>query len=54
MAKWEELYFLQAIGQGSMDLFSESSLARSEEGMVTCKWCSCQVVGSPWQHLAWF
>ena len=53
-SKWEELYFLQAIGQGSMDLFSESSLIRSEEGLVTCRWCSCQVIGSPWQHIAWF
>ena len=53
-SRWEELYFLQAIGQGSMDLFSETSLTRSEEGLVTCRWCSCPVIGSPWRHLAWF
>ena len=52
--RWEEHYFLQAIGQGSMDLFAESSLARAENGLVTCKWCSCPVSGSPWKHLAWF
>ena len=52
--RWEEYYFLHAIGQGSMDLFAESSLVRAENGLVTCLWCSCPVHGSPWKHLAWF
>ena len=52
-ARWEELYFLQAIGQGSMDLFSEHSLIRTDEGQVLCRWCAAPVIGSPWQHIAW-
>ena len=37
-----------------MDLFSESSLVRDDNGLVTCQWCSAHVHGSPWKHLAWF
>ena len=37
---FQEVYFLGAILQGTMDLHSEASLLRAEDGQVTCKWCN--------------
>ena len=42
-----------AILQGAMDLHSEASLQRAEDGRATCKWCNMVVLGAPWKHLSW-
>ena len=52
-SNFQEVYFLGAILQGAMDLHSEASLLRAEDGLVTCKWCSQVVLGSPWTHISW-
>ena len=50
---FQEVYFLGDILQGAMDLHSEASLLRAEDGLVTCKWCSQVVLGSSWKHISW-
>ena len=51
--KWQELYFLEAIMQGSMDLHAEASLVADEHGVIRCKWCGIAVHESAWVHLTW-
>ena len=51
--KWQELYFLEAILQGSMDLHAEASLVTDDQGVIRCKWCGAAVHESAWVHLSW-
>ena len=51
--KWHELYFLEAIMQGSMDLHAEASLVTDDQGVIRCKWCGAAVHESAWIHLSW-
>ena len=50
--KWQELYFLEAIMQGSMDLHAEASLVTDDQGVIRCKWCGAAVHESACTHLS--
>ena len=50
--EWQELYYIEAIPQGAMDLQSEAGLERTEE-QVRCKFCKALVSESAWCHFSW-
>ena len=51
--RWQDLYFFEAIMQGSMNLHAEASLEKDEQGVIRCKWCGVAVHESAWVHLSW-
>ena len=50
--KWKELYWLEAIAQGAMDLHTQCHVYCNQARVSVCAFCNQPVPFSPWEHLA--
>ena len=51
--QWREVYWLEAIAQGAMDLHTQQHVQCDGEGVASCVFCKKPVPFSPWEHLSY-